>query len=59
MEELEALDKKALEEQYVRSYDYSNEHRTVACLVALIFLAGFVLGTTVLVLCIIDFFSKG
>jgi hypothetical protein len=39
MEELEALDKKAIEQQYIASYHYSTFHKALGCILTLLILA--------------------
>ena len=39
MEELEYLDKKALEDQYIASYSYTTTQRIMGCAIALIVLS--------------------
>jgi hypothetical protein len=58
MEELEALDKKALEQQYVDSYKYSGGQKILAGGCAITVLAGLIIGGTYLFVNLLDIIVK-
>lgn len=58
MEELEALDKEAIEKQYVESYRYTTSQKVMASGCAIIMLIGLIVGAVYLVLSIINAIVK-
>ena len=58
MEELEALDKKALEANMIAEYHYSAPQKIVAVIAILIVVFGLLAGGTYLALSIINHFIK-
>ena len=58
VEELEALDKKALEQQYIASYQYTPVQRIVAGIVVSLIIIGLTIGGVYLCLSIINAIAK-
>ena len=58
LEELEALDRKAIEQQYIASYHYSRPQKAVAIIAILLVVFGLLAGGTYLAVSIINHFIK-
>jgi hypothetical protein len=58
MEELEGLDRKSLEEQYIRSYQYTRPQKIMGLIAVIVVLGGIITAGTILFVNIIDLFIK-
>ena len=57
-EELDALDRKALEEEYVNSYTYATTQKVLGCFAAICILAVLIIGGTYLFVSLLDLIVK-
>lgn len=58
MEELEQLDQKAMEQQYVASYHYSTFQKWIGCLIAIVIILVVIIGGSYLCVGIINLLIK-
>lgn len=58
IEELESLDKQAMEQQYVASYHYSTFQKWIGCFMSIVILAVVILAGTYLVIGVINLIAK-